>query len=81
MAPGGRKERLAHAQHTASGADKGWAGGMQGQAPASLLQAWPLFGSSAGQKLGAKRAASGPPVNGLSFFPTQSNRAETILVP
>lgn len=39
--------------HTVSGADKGSAGGMQGQAPASLLQAWPIFGSSAGQKLGA----------------------------
>lgn len=42
---------------------------MQWQPLASLLQAWLISGSSAGQKLGAKRAASGLPVGGLSFSP------------
>lgn len=65
----GRKERLAHAQHIASGADKGRAGGMQWQPPDSLLKAWLIFRSSARQKLGAKRAVCGPPNNGVSFSP------------
>lgn len=38
---------------------------------ASLLQERLIVGSSAGQKLGAKGAARGPPGGGLSFSPPQ----------
>lgn len=76
-APRGRKAGLAHAQHTVLGTDKDRAGGMQWQPLANLFQAWLIVGSSAGQKLGSKRTAGGPPGGALPFPSPPKHRAKT----